>query len=458
MSRGARQAAARSARDVVPGRSARHRRREARAAGRPAAERARCREGFAAWREHNVVPQEPAWLRDGRHHAAARRLDVRAARALADAGSATATGDAMRTTVEQNDSAAALGERGGPARRLRGAREDRPGDGRRFDDQRHHGLPGHGTLQARHLACRARSRPRACEAHPQVGHRQGPERQGPAHQGQRLLQHFVRAATTSPTWFPGRVAQRGARRRAGPAACRGRPVDEQRRLVRPRHRRRAERRVPEIVGSKLPRSASPAERQGNGDLRRLRDPHRQEDHPRCGRGACNIADLRPGPDLLQRLGRPARVHDPGHGRRGRARARWCPTSEVELASAERELFESQILMDEKKLDAANARAFSSMLIAARALRRRRERANVSGPGRRRGRRRVPGSLYDYDTEVFLRSVRGRPLRGKYFSEPATAEGDAAPSPRRPSRRTSSSRRRRSSSTPRTSAIRASAPS
>jgi sulfite reductase (ferredoxin) len=44
-----------------------------------------------------------------------------------------------------------------------------------------------------------------------------------------------------------------------------------------------------------------------------------------------------------------------------------PYVEVELASAEREIFESQVLMDEKKLDDANARAFSSMLIAARAL-------------------------------------------------------------------------------------------
>jgi sulfite reductase (ferredoxin) len=44
-----------------------------------------------------------------------------------------------------------------------------------------------------------------------------------------------------------------------------------------------------------------------------------------------------------------------------------PYVEVELASAEREIFEAQIHMDEKKLDAANARAFSSMLIAARAL-------------------------------------------------------------------------------------------
>jgi sulfite reductase (ferredoxin) len=44
-----------------------------------------------------------------------------------------------------------------------------------------------------------------------------------------------------------------------------------------------------------------------------------------------------------------------------------PYVEVELASAERELFESQILLDEKKAEGAGNRAFSSMLIAARAL-------------------------------------------------------------------------------------------
>jgi sulfite reductase (ferredoxin) len=53
-----------------------------------------------------------------------------------------------------------------------------------------------------------------------------------------------------------------------------------------------------------------------------------------------------------------------------------PYVEVELASAEREIFEAQVLMDEKKLDDANARAFSSMLIAARALVKERN-ANVS---------------------------------------------------------------------------------
>jgi sulfite reductase (ferredoxin) len=44
-----------------------------------------------------------------------------------------------------------------------------------------------------------------------------------------------------------------------------------------------------------------------------------------------------------------------------------PYVEVELASAERELFEAQVLLDEGKIDDAAARAFSAMLRGARAL-------------------------------------------------------------------------------------------
>jgi sulfite reductase (ferredoxin) len=44
-----------------------------------------------------------------------------------------------------------------------------------------------------------------------------------------------------------------------------------------------------------------------------------------------------------------------------------PIVEVGLAAAERQIFESQILLDEKNLPDAAARAFSAMLQAARAL-------------------------------------------------------------------------------------------
>jgi sulfite reductase (ferredoxin) len=53
-----------------------------------------------------------------------------------------------------------------------------------------------------------------------------------------------------------------------------------------------------------------------------------------------------------------------------------PYVEVELAAAERELFESQVLLDEGKADGASKRAFSAMVGAARALTREKN-ANVS---------------------------------------------------------------------------------
>src|SRR5215470_8195751 len=52
-----------------------------------------------------------------------------------------------------------------------------------------------------------------------------------------------------------------------------------------------------------------------------------------------------------------------------------PYVEVELAGAEREIFESQILLDEKQPQSAAGRALSAMLRAARALTREKN-ANV----------------------------------------------------------------------------------
>jgi sulfite reductase (ferredoxin) len=79
-----------------------------------------------------------------------------------------------------------------------------------------------------------------------------------------------------------------------------------------------------------------------------------------------------------------------------------PYVEVELASAERELFEAQVLMDDKKLAEARARAFSSMLIAARALVKERN-ANVSGEADEIVRE---FRLLFYDTELFFDPFAG----------------------------------------------------
>ena len=83
-------------------------------------------------------------------------------------------------------------------------------------------------------------------------------------------------------------------------------------------------RVPEIVKRLTERFSK--ERSRQRIVRRLRQPHRQEDDPRDGRGAASAADLRPGPELLQRLGRPARVHDLATWAKASARARSSPTS------------------------------------------------------------------------------------------------------------------------------------
>jgi sulfite reductase (ferredoxin) len=79
-----------------------------------------------------------------------------------------------------------------------------------------------------------------------------------------------------------------------------------------------------------------------------------------------------------------------------------PYVEVELASAERELFESQILLDEHKLADARARAFSSMVIAARALVKERN-ANVSAEADE-----IVAEFrkHYYDTELFFDPFAG----------------------------------------------------
>ncbi len=52
-----------------------------------------------------------------------------------------------------------------------------------------------------------------------------------------------------------------------------------------------------------------------------------------------------------------------------------PYAEAELAASEREIFEAQVLLDERSIDGAAARAFSAMLRAARVLSRERN-ANI----------------------------------------------------------------------------------
>jgi sulfite reductase beta subunit-like hemoprotein/uncharacterized protein (UPF0332 family) len=79
-----------------------------------------------------------------------------------------------------------------------------------------------------------------------------------------------------------------------------------------------------------------------------------------------------------------------------------PYVEVELAAAERELFEAQVLLDEKKIDGSAGRAFSAMLLAARALTREKN-ANVGSEADE-----VVSEFrrHFYDTELFFDPFAG----------------------------------------------------
>ena len=87
-----------------------------------------------------------------------------------------------------------------------------------------------------------------------------------------------------------------------------------------------------------------------------------------------------------------------------------PYVEVELASAERELFESQVLLDEKKIDGAAGRAFSAMLIAARA-----DRREELQRGHRGGAEIVSEfRKHYYDTELFFDPFAGGKFAQYFF--------------------------------------------
>jgi sulfite reductase (ferredoxin) len=87
-----------------------------------------------------------------------------------------------------------------------------------------------------------------------------------------------------------------------------------------------------------------------------------------------------------------------------------PYVEVELAAAERQIFESQILLDEKKFDGAAGRAFAAMLQAARALARERN-ANIGSDTEE-----IVGEFrkHFYDTQLFFDPFAGGKFAQYFF--------------------------------------------
>ena len=86
-----------------------------------------------------------------------------------------------------------------------------------------------------------------------------------------------------------------------------------------------------------------------------------------------------------------------------------PLVEVELAGAERELFESQVLLDEKQIVGAAGRAYSAMLLAARAL------AREKNPNLGSDANEIVGEFrkHFYDTQLFFDQFAG-PKFAQYF--------------------------------------------
>jgi sulfite reductase (ferredoxin) len=100
-----------------------------------------------------------------------------------------------------------------------------------------------------------------------------------------------------------------------------------------------------------------------------------------------------------------------------------PYVEVELAAAEREIFESQLLLDEAKTGPAAERALSAMLRAARALARERN-ANI---GTDADEIVAEFRKHYYDTQLFFDPFAGGKFAHYFFraheerGKPATAE-------------------------------------
>jgi sulfite reductase (ferredoxin) len=100
-----------------------------------------------------------------------------------------------------------------------------------------------------------------------------------------------------------------------------------------------------------------------------------------------------------------------------------PYVEVELASAEREIFEAQVLLDEGKLDGATGHAFAAMLQGARALTREKNPNIGSSPDEIVAEFRK----HFYDTQLFFDPFAGGKFAHYFFraheerSKPATVE-------------------------------------
>ena len=133
-----------------------------------------------------------------------------------------------------------------------------------------------------------------------------------SHEGERLLQ-LLRPAPRGRHRIHRR--QPTGRRPQGPALQHRarRPVDRERQELRPGGRRGSVEEHPE--GRRADHGALPQQPRGRRELPGVHGARRQEGVPQGARADSEAARLRRRPELLQRLGQPARVHDRRHRRR-----------------------------------------------------------------------------------------------------------------------------------------------
>ncbi len=435
-----------SALDGVPRRPARHRR-EAAPAARRAAARRTLPDGFDAWRETNVVAAAPAGLRrwpivtlplgdltseqgralaDIARRSRATRCARPSSRTCCCAGSARPTcprsiGALVRDATSRSRGAGTIGDITA--------------------------CPGTDTCKLGISSSRALAA-ELTQAAPHSGHRPTIRTRKHLHIKTSGCFNSCGQHHVADLGFLGRQPQRRRPPRAALPARRRRPVDEQRRLVRPGHRRRAVearargRQAPDgalRARSGRGRDASPTSRTASARRRSAR----------WSRSCRCCRRYEQDPSYYSDWGDPREytIADMGEGE---CAGEVVPYVEVELAAAR--------ARDLRGADAARRaedRGRGRARLQRRCCRRRARSTREKNPNVGTAPDEIVGEFrkHYYDTQLFFDPFAGGKFAQYFFR---AHEERAKPRDRRDAR-TSSSRRRRSSSTPPTSATRASAP-
>ena len=359
-------------------------------------------DGFAAWRATNVIPQRQPGYVMAAITLPLGDLTSEQARALADLARKY-TGDTMRTTADQNMLLRWVSEADLPDALL-GAEGDRPRGAGRRHDQRHH-APARAPTPASSASRRRARSPPSWAAAARAGIDQDPN-----------AKHLhIKASGCFNSCAQHHVADigfLGVSRNVG-----GRRVPHFQLVVGGQWENNGgsyglaigavpSKRVPEVVKRLTGRFAK--ERQGDESFADFANRIGKKTIRAMVEELQVLPTYDQDPSFYSDWGDPREytIADMGEGE---CAGEVVPLVEVELAGAERELFEAQVLLDEKQLDGAAGRAFSAMLLAARALAREKN-ANLGSDADE-----IVGEFrkHFYDTQLFFDPFAG-PKFAQFF--------------------------------------------